>query len=74
MATHSSIFAWNISMERGAWWAIVLGVIKSWTQLKQLSTAHFKLQLHGLNPTAMNYQKEKEKKKKGQQVCLEQTI
>ena len=25
-------------MDRGAWWAIVHGVAKSWTQLKQLST------------------------------------
>ena len=27
------------SMDRGAWWAEVLGFAKSWTQLKQLSTA-----------------------------------
>ena len=26
MATHSSIFAWRIPMDRGAWWAIVLGI------------------------------------------------
>ena len=25
------------SMDRGAWWATVHGVAKSWTQLKQLS-------------------------------------
>ena len=25
-------------MDRGAWWATVLGVTKSWTRLKQLST------------------------------------
>ena len=25
------------SMDRGAWWAIVHGVTRSWTQLKQLS-------------------------------------
>ena len=30
MATHSSILAWRIPMERGAWWAIVHGVTKSW--------------------------------------------
>ena len=29
MATHSSILAWRIPMERGAWWAIVFGVAKS---------------------------------------------
>ena len=33
MATHSSILAWRIPMDRGAWWAIVHGVAKSWTQL-----------------------------------------
>ena len=26
MATHSSILAWRIHMDRGAWWAIVHGV------------------------------------------------
>ena len=26
------------SMDRGAWWATVYGVIKSWTQLKQMNT------------------------------------
>ena len=33
MATHSSILAWRISMDREAWWAIVCGVSKSGTQL-----------------------------------------
>ena len=33
MATHFSILAWRIPMDRGAWWAIVHGVAKSWTQL-----------------------------------------
>ena len=33
MATHSSILAWRIPMDRGAWWVIVHGVAKSWTQL-----------------------------------------
>ena len=31
MATHSSILAWRISMNRGAWWAIAQGVAESWT-------------------------------------------
>ena len=26
-------------MDRGAWWASVLGVTKGWTQVKQLGTA-----------------------------------
>ena len=30
MATHSSILAWRIPMDRGAWWATVHGVKKSW--------------------------------------------
>ena len=31
MATHSSILAWRISVDRRVWWAIVHGVAKSWT-------------------------------------------
>ena len=31
MATHSSILAWRIPMDRGAWWATVYGVAKSQT-------------------------------------------
>ena len=38
MATHSSILAYRIPMDRGAWWATVHGVAESWTRLKQLST------------------------------------
>ena len=34
MATHSSILAWRIPMDKGAWRATVYGVTKSWTQLK----------------------------------------
>ena len=33
MATHSSILAWRIPMDRGAWWAVVHGVAKSQTRL-----------------------------------------
>ena len=33
MATHSSVLAWRIPMDRGAWWAIVHGATNSWTQL-----------------------------------------
>ena len=33
MATHFSIFAWRIPMDRVVWWAIVHGVSKSWMQL-----------------------------------------
>ena len=31
MATHSSILAWRSPKDRGAWWAVVHGVTKSWT-------------------------------------------
>ena len=33
MATHSSILAWRIPMDRGAWQATLHGVAKSWMQL-----------------------------------------
>ena len=28
MATHSSVLAWRLPMDRGAWWATVQGVAK----------------------------------------------
>ena len=31
MATHFSILAWRIPMDRGAWWATIHGVTKSQT-------------------------------------------
>ena len=31
MATYSSILAWRIPMDRGAWWVILHGVAKSQT-------------------------------------------
>ena len=34
MATHSSILAWRIPMDRGAWQVIVHGVTKSQTGLR----------------------------------------
>ena len=33
MAAHSSILAWRIPMDRGAWWATVHGVTNSQIQL-----------------------------------------
>ena len=38
MATHSSILAWRISMDRETWRAIVHGVTKSWTWLSNWKT------------------------------------
>ena len=37
MATHSSILAWRISMDRGTWWATTHGVAES-DATEQLST------------------------------------
>ena len=33
MATHSSILAWRIPLDRGTWWATVHEVTKSWKRL-----------------------------------------
>ena len=33
MATHCSIVAWRILMDRGTWRPTVLGVAESWTRL-----------------------------------------
>ena len=44
MATCSSILAWRIPMDQGAWQATVYGVAKSQTQLHlKYSTATFKI-------------------------------
>ena len=37
MATHYSILAWRIPMDRGTWWATVHGVAKSQTQLSDFT-------------------------------------
>ena len=39
MATHSSILAWRIPMDRGAWRTAVPGVAQSQTRLKRLSSS-----------------------------------
>ena len=38
MATNSSVLAWRIPMDRGAWQAAVHDVAKSWTQLTKHTT------------------------------------
>ena len=38
MAPHSSILAWRILMDCGAWQATVHGFAKSWTFTEQLNT------------------------------------
>ena len=40
MATHSSILAWRIPMDRGAWWATVHRVKKSGTRLRDFAFFH----------------------------------
>ena len=37
IATHSSILAWRIPMDRGGYWAIAHRVAKSWTRLNDLA-------------------------------------
>ena len=46
MATHSSILAWKIPMDRGAWWATVHGVARSWTQLSDQTRTHAPFLIH----------------------------
>ena len=45
MATHSSIPAWRIPMDGGAWWATVHGVANSQTRLNDF--------IHSLTQTLM---------------------
>ena len=42
MAIHSSILAWRIPMDRGAWWTTVHGVTKSQTRLRDSAQHSFK--------------------------------
>ena len=39
MATHSSVLAWRIPGNGGAWWAAFYGVAQSWTRLKRLGSS-----------------------------------
>ena len=48
MATHSSILAWRIPMDRGAWWATVHGIAGS-DMTEWLSTHSTQVLLHHLN-------------------------
>ena len=42
MATHSSVLAWRIPMDRGAYRGTVHGVTKSWTRLSDLTLSLLK--------------------------------
>ena len=44
MATHSSILAWRIPMDKGAWQATVYGVTKNQTQLSTAQHIQFTLE------------------------------
>ena len=46
MKTHSTILAWRIPMDKGAWHAIVHRVTKSWAQLKGLSMRAVLFRVH----------------------------
>ena len=46
IATHSSILAWRISMDRGAWRTMVHTVVKSQTRMKQGSTHPSRIKGH----------------------------
>ena len=47
MATHSSILAWRIPIDRGAWWATVHGVAKSRTWLSHFHfPCYFDINVH----------------------------
>ena len=57
MATHSSILAWRISMDREIWWATVYPVTKSQTRLSYwASTQHTRsFNLSGLQSPRLSY-------------------
>ena len=40
MVTHSSILAWRIPMDRGAWWATIHGVAKELDTNERLTHTH----------------------------------
>ena len=49
MATHSSILAWRIPVDRGAWQAAVLGVVKSQTRLSRRAMIMVYCGVHSLS-------------------------
>ena len=49
IATHFSILAWRIPMDRGTWWATVHGTAKSQTWLRNLDTHTNIIPFYGCN-------------------------
>ena len=70
MATHSSILAWRIPTDRGAWRAIVDGVKKSWDTTERLST----ITLNSLLKKKTNSPIKKKSTKDINRQCLEEEI
>ena len=71
MATHSSILAWRIPMDRGAWWATVHRTAKSATRLKRLTTqcqAFDSLLFHPHSNSSQQH--EKTKAQRSHIICL----
>ena len=48
IATHSSILAWKIPMDRGAWWATVHGIAKGQIRLHDSAHTHTHTHTHRL--------------------------
>ena len=46
MATHSSILAWRIPMDRGVWWATVHWVSNSWIRLNDTAQYRKTIQIY----------------------------
>ena len=44
-ATYSSVHAWRIPMDKGAWRAVVPGVAKSWTRLNDFHFTSLSMRL-----------------------------
>ena len=55
IATHSSILAWRILMNRGAWWATVHGVTKSQTRLSNWTKQGYDKMISSFTFTCSNY-------------------
>ena len=58
IATHSSILAWRLSMDRGAWWATV-HVVAELEMTEQLSTALCTYREEALQPSSFLQKRKK---------------
>ena len=53
MATHSSILAWRIPIDRGAWWAFLHEVAKSQTELSNWTELNDKIATDDIKKRAL---------------------